>query len=283
MKRLIVLALALFASLPAAALELKLEGAVMQGALVIGRTAPNASVVQDGRSVRVGPDGRFMIAFGRDAASVSRLEVKAPDGESINRTLVVARRMWSLRRIDGLPPDQVTPPPDILARIQKENALVAEVRKRDTTDFGFPAKFVWPATGPISGVFGSQSILNGEGRAPHLGLDIAGPVGTPILSVADGTVTVAYDEMFLTGKTVVIDHGYGLNSSYLHMSELAVKVGDVVKQGQEIGKIGATGRVTGPHLHFGVNLFDIRLDPQLLLPDRPGVPPPAPVFGGGGS
>ena len=169
-----------------------------------------------------------------------------------------------------------------LARIRAENEVVAVARKPDTSDFGFPGGFVWPADGPISGVYGSQSILNGEPRAPHYGLDVAAPTSAPILAVADGTVTVAYDEMFLTGKTVLIDHGYGLNSSYLHMSRMLVKVGDKVKQGQRIGDVGSTGRVTGPHLHFGVNLFDIRLDPALLLPARPGTPPPAPVLGAPG-
>jgi hypothetical protein len=282
MKRFVLFAVLMVLGGPATALEVTFDGPFMQGALVIGRTAPGAMVVQDGRVVHVGPDGRFMLGFGRDAGPASKLEVALPGGDRLQRTLTVAARKWDIQRINGLPEDQVTPPPDLLARIRKENEVVAVARKPDTAEFGFPGKFVWPATGPISGVFGSQRILNGEPRAAHLGLDVAAPAGAPVLAVADGTVTVAYEDMFLTGKTVLIDHGYGLNSSYLHMSKLVVKVGDKVKQGQQIGRVGATGRVTGPHLHFGVNLFDIRLDPALLLPERAGVPPPAPVVGGKG-
>jgi murein DD-endopeptidase MepM/ murein hydrolase activator NlpD len=281
MIRWIAAAAVALASLPAAALDVKFDGPIMQGAMVLGRTQAGASVSQDGRAVRVDPEGRFLLGFGRDAGPSSRIEVKA-GGESITRNLAVARRQWDIRRLNGLPPEQVTPPPDLLARIRAENEVVAVARKPDTSDFGFPGGFVWPADGPISGVYGSQSILNGEPRAPHYGLDVAAPTSAPILAVADGTVTVAYDEMFLTGKTVLIDHGYGLNSSYLHMSRMLVKVGDKVKQGQRIGDVGSTGRVTGPHLHFGVNLFDIRLDPALLLPARPGTPPPAPVLGAPG-
>lgn len=279
MKFAIVVAILAALTGPADALDLEITGQPVQGGLLVGRTAPGAVVVQDGRVVRVAPDGAFMLGFNRDAGPESKIEVATPGGEKLTRVLAVARRQWDIQRINGLPEEQVTPSPDLLKRILAENQIVTVARKRDTSDFGFPGGLVWPATGPISGVFGSQRILNGEPRAYHNGLDVAAPLGDPVLAAAAGTVTVAYEDMFLTGKTVVIDHGYGLNTAYLHMSALAVHVGDQVKQGQMIGRIGATGRVTGPHLHFNVNLFDIRLDPALLLPPRAGTPPPAPVIG----
>jgi murein DD-endopeptidase MepM/ murein hydrolase activator NlpD len=234
---------------------------------VQGRVPPGTKVTLDGREVRVGADGDFLIGFGRDAKDAA-LGVTYTDGRTETRTLAVEKRNWQIQRVDGLPQQTVTPNEAELRRIRSEAALAIEARRIDSAEPLFRTGFVWPAVGPISGVYGSQRILNGEPRAPHYGVDIAVAPGTPVVATADGTVTLAYD-MLLSGKTLIVDHGYGLNSVYYHLSEIAVAPGTHVRQGEMIGKVGATGRATGPHLHWGMNLFDVRLDPALLVPPMP--------------
>ena len=253
---------------PARADDLMFMGNFVQGGLVQGRVAPGAKVTVDGRAMRVGPDGDFLVGFGRDSRDVT-LVVSYPDGRSQTRTLAVEKRSWQIQRVDGLPQQTVTPNEEELKRIRAEAALASEARKVDSAEPLFRTGFIWPATGPISGVYGSQRILNGEPRAPHFGVDIAAPPGTPVVATADGIVTLAYQDMLLSGKTLIIDHGYGLSSVYYHLSEIVVAPGARVRQGQTVGKVGATGRATGPHLHWGMNLFDIRLDPALLVPPMP--------------
>ena len=255
---------------PAAARELALDGNFVQGGLVFGHAAPGARVIFEGRAMRVSDTGEFLIGFGRDAGERATLVVVWPDGESETRNVPVAARRWDIQRIDGLPERQVTPPPEEMARIKAEATLIAAARARDTAAPFLRTGFVWPASGPVSGVYGSQRILNGEPRQPHYGLDIAAPPGAPVVAAADGIVALAHEGMFFTGKTLVLDHGFGLTSAYSHLSRIAVRIGQRVKQGQKVGEVGATGRVTGAHLDWRVNLFDIRLDPALLLPPRPG-------------
>jgi murein DD-endopeptidase MepM/ murein hydrolase activator NlpD len=257
--------------------EVSFDGQFVQGGLVHARTMPGASVTIDGRKLRLTPDGEFLIGFGRDASATATLVLTYPDGAQETRTLTVTPRQWDIQRIEGLPERQVTPPAADLARIREDQALVTAARTRDTPETLFRTGFVWPAMGPISGVYGSQRILNGQPRQPHYGLDIAAPTGTPIVAPADGIVSMSHD-MFFTGNTLALDHGYGLNSVYSHMSEIAVKPGERVTQGQMIGRVGATGRVTGAHLDWRVNLFDIRLDPALLVPPMPA---PNPTSAGG--
>jgi murein DD-endopeptidase MepM/ murein hydrolase activator NlpD len=156
-----------------------------------------------------------------------------------------------------------------MTRIKAELHKVHGVRKIDSGQLAFESVLEWPVTGPISGVYGSQRILNGEPRQPHYGVDIAGPVGTPVSAPADGVVTLAEPDLYLTGGTLVIDHGLHLSSTFLHLSALGVKVGARVRQGEEVGRIGATGRVTGAHLHWGMNWRDARIDPELVVPPMP--------------
>ena len=264
----ILLAPNLLAGSPARA-EISLDGHFVQGGLVYGRTAPGSTVVLDGRPLHVTPDGEFLLGFGRDAAPSSRLAVRYPDGKSEERTLAVVAREWQIQRVDGLPERAVTPRPEDLERIKRDAAEIAAARARDTALTLFRSGFAWPVTGPISGVYGSQRILNGQPRQPHFGVDIAAPAGTPVVAAADGIVSLVDENMFFTGKTLLIDHGYGLSSTYLHLSAIAVKDGQRVKQGQVVGRVGATGRVTGAHLDWRVNLFAIRLDPALLVPPMP--------------
>jgi murein DD-endopeptidase MepM/ murein hydrolase activator NlpD len=242
---------------------LSLEGAFTQGGLVRGKTEAGATVTLDGRAVRVAPDGSFVLGFGREAPAEATLDVAFPDGSREHRTLAVAARQYDVQRIDGLPPQQVTPDAAMEERIKREAALIAASRKADSDLIFFEAPLRWPALGPISGVYGSQRILNGEPRAPHMGVDIAAPRGTPVVAAAAGTVTLAEHDLFFTGGTVIIDHGYGLATTYQHMDRVDVAVGQHVEAGTPIGTVGATGRVTGPHLHWSLNWYDVRLDPAL--------------------
>jgi hypothetical protein len=255
--------LAALGLMPVAAHALDLVGKFVAGGLVLGTTTPGATATLDGRTLPVSPEGRFVFGFGRDATA-ALLRVTLPDGSDEERRLAVAKREWDIQRVDGVPQNTVTPDPAELARIKREAAAIRALRQTASAEADFITPMIWPAHGPISGVYGSQRILNGEPRAPHMGVDIAAPAGTPVVAAAGGTVRLA-ETLFLTGNTILIDHGYGLETSYAHLSRLDVKPGQHVRQGEEIGLVGATGRVTGPHLHWGMEWFDVRLDPQLVV------------------
>lgn len=250
---------------PLAAHEIRLDGPLIQGGLVIGTTEPDALVRFDGQAIRVSAEGVFLIGFGRDETGPMTLEVRHADGDVTTRRLVIDARQYNLQRIDGLPAKMVTPDPESLARIQREGAWIAAVRAKDSPEPLFAGGFVWPARGPISGVYGSQRILNGEPRRPHFGVDVAAPEGSPVTAPADGLVALAENDLYYTGGTVMLDHGHGLTSVYSHMKTLTVTLGQRVSQGDIIGRVGATGRVTGAHLDWRVNLFKTRLDPALLV------------------
>jgi len=191
------------------------------------------------------------------------------DGTRIVRDLEVKQRTYRVQRVDGLPPRKVEPTEEDLARIRREVALIKRARARDDARTDFLSGFQWPLEGRITGVYGSQRILNGEPRRPHYGVDVAAPNGTPIVAPADGVVSLVHPDMFFSGGTLILDHGHGLTSTFAHLSALLVEEGDRVRAGEPVAKVGATGRVTGPHLHWGMNLFDRRLDPELLLPPMP--------------
>lgn len=254
-------------STPASALEL--IGNFTQGGLVIGQAEPGSRIELDGEAVVVSGDGHFLLGFGRNAEAKSALVVISPDGAQQTRALTVTARKYREQRINGLPKRKVTPAPDDLARIAADNKIIVATRAEITRRTYFKSGFTWPVKGPISGVFGSMRILNGKPKNPHNGVDVAASQGTVIVAPADGVVTVSHPSMFYTGKTVMLDHGFGLTSVYAHMSAILVKQGDVVAQGTPIGKIGKTGRVTGPHLHWGVTLKKTHLDPQLLTGPMP--------------
>ena len=232
---------------------------------MFGSCAPGCQVTLDGKDILVSPEGRFVIGFDRDETGERRLEVTGHDGSAQARTLAVATREYDIERVDGLPPQTVTPDPEALERIRQEAAMVASARARRDARADYGAGFAWPASGRISGVYGSQRILNGEPRRPHYGLDIAAPTGTPVRAPADGVITLAYGDMYFSGGTIVLDHGQGLSSSFLHLSRVLVEAGATVRQGDLIGEIGATGRASGPHLDWRMNWLDRRVDPQLLL------------------
>lgn len=264
--------LLLCCSFPAVVLagDARLEGHLVQGGVLIGKTEPGSTLRLDGEPVMVSPRGDFVIGFGRDARPAHRLSIRYPDGRHEIRSLRVAPRKYRIQRIDGLPPRKVMPrSKQDLARIRSDIAKVRKARARRDPRLDFLGGFQWPVIGPITGVYGSQRILNGKPRRPHYGVDIARPVGTPVRAPAAGIVTLAEPDMFFSGGTVIVDHGHGLSSSFLHMRKVLVKVGQRVEQGDVIGELGATGRATGPHLDWRMNWRNQRVDPQLLAGPMP--------------
>jgi len=247
-----------------------LSGDFVQGGVVFGKTQPGSRVYQDGQALRLSDGGDFLLGFTRDAPASSQLRIRLQDGRQIDKTFAVAAREYQIQRIDGLPQRKVTPrSPEDLARIRRESAAVGKARRRDDNRQDFLAGFVWPLLGPITGVYGSQRVLNGQPRRPHFGVDVAAPVGTPVRAPAAGVVTLAEPDLFFSGGTLIVDHGHRLTSSFLHLHKLHVAVGDRVEQGDLIAEVGATGRVTGAHLDWRMNLRDLRVDPQLLVPPMP--------------
>ena len=230
-----------------------------QGGLVVGRAAPGTRLALDGRALRVSSAGDYAFGFGRDHGESAVLTTNGRE-----ERLAIARRQWSVQSISGLPPAQVTPDAAALARINAEREQLGRARATDSALTGFTESFARPAEGRISGVFGSQRVLNGQPRQPHFGFDIAAPVGSPLLAAASGRVTLSAS-FFFFGDLLVIDHGHGINTLYAHLSRRDVAEGDVVTRGQRIGATGATGRVTGPHLHFSLSWFQVWLDPQPVL------------------
>ena len=267
--------LALWLLLLGTAQAFELKGEIAQGALVMGQAAPGSKITLDNRAVPVAADGKFAIGFGRDAAATAQLVVVDPGGATERRTLNVVKRSFPEQRVDGLPPAMVSPPPEVMERIKREIDKINALRRIITPLPDFAMAWQWPAQGPITGVYGSRRVLNGKVDATHYGLDIGAPAGSPIVAPAAGTVVLAED-LYFTGLTAIVDHGLGVNSTYAHMSAMDVTVGQKVHPGQKIGLIGMTGRATGPHLHWGLNWFEVRLDPALLMGPMPLPPAPAP-------
>ena len=259
-----------------------LPTSVPQGALVRAKVSPGSqvSLLRAGSSaqplaLRVGPQGDIVFGVGRDEIGPMQLSLTIPGHAPSRRSLAVARRVWKIERVQGVPESTVNPPAEIAARIAREQAEVAAARQRDDDRDDFAGKFLLPLEGRVSGVYGSQRVYNGTAKSPHSGLDIAAGQGTPVHAPAGGLVSFAKPDLYLTGGTVLLDHGHGVSSSFLHLSRIDVAVGDRVEQGQVIGLVGATGRATGPHMHWGMNWFDVRVDPQLVLAARAAAVPEA--------
>ena len=249
-------------SLRAVSARVSLPAETKQGALIVGRTEPGASVTLDLKRLSVSQDGHFAFGFPYDRKLPSKIVARFADGVVETRDVVPGIRMYEIQRINGLPEDYVSPPPDILERIKREAELNASKRALDHDFPWFADAFDWPARGIISSVYGSQRILNGEPQTPHLGVDIAGPTGTPITAPADAIVSITADQ-YLNGGFTMLDHGHGISTLYLHQSRRLVKEGDKVSRGQAIGEIGQTGRATGPNLHWAMFWFQVGLDPSL--------------------
>ncbi|MEQ8602977.1 MAG: M23 family metallopeptidase [Marivibrio sp.] len=251
-----------------------LQTDLQEGGYAIGRIAPGGAVEFAGRAAPVAPDGRFVIGFHRDSPARVVVRATGPDGARMEQTLSLAQRDYDIQRIDGLPENKVTPPEETLQRIRDEAAAVRAARERGSLEIGFDSGWIWPVRGRITGVFGAQRILNGHPRQPHYGVDIAAPTGTPVVAPADGVVSFAHPDLYYSGATLMIDHGLGLASTFLHLDDIAVREGEKVRQGRTIGRVGSSGRSTGPHLDWRINWFDARLDAALFVP-------PMPATGGG--
>ena len=248
-----------------------LSGEARQGGLLWGQVTTDANVALDDTPVPLMPDGGFVLGLGRDAPPAQTLVVEGAN--LCVQTIAVEQREYRIQRVEGVPQKTVTPPDDVLARIAEERARVraAKAQRIPRPDWllAVRAGLDWPAEGRISGVYGSQRFYNGTPGSPHYGVDVAVPTGHPVLAPGPGVITLAEPDLFYSGGTVILDHGYGLSSSFLHMSKLHVTVGDEVQPGDLIGEVGATGRATGPHLDWRMSWLDQRIDPQLLVPAMP--------------
>ena len=237
------------------------EGKFIQGSFILGKTEPGSEVFIDKKKVKVTPDGYFVFGLGRDRKNDVVI--------TINKKKIVKKvykRKYNIQRIDGLEEKKVTPPEEVYERIKRENGWIGEVRAINSDLTFFTKKFIVPVENAIiSGVYGSQRILNGKPKWPHYGLDFAADEGTEIKAMLNGTVTLAEPDLFYTGGTLIFDHGHGISTLYMHMKEILVKKGQEVKQGDIIGTVGSTGRATGAHLDVRLNWFQIRLDPATAL------------------
>ena len=247
---------------------LSITGIWEQGALLKGRVRPRSHIEFLGNPVYVSDNGEFIIGLGRDAPAQVEVVVTDPAGKKQVHAFQVVQRHYNIQRVEGVEEKYVTPSAEDLLRIEKDNQMLSEARRLRDARADFNQGFIWPVLGPITGVYGSQRFFNGEPKQPHYGLDISAPVGTPVKAPAGGKVTLAQD-LYYSGWTLLIDHGQGLSSAFLHLSKVLVKEGDYVKQGDVIALVGATGRVTAAHLDWRMNWLDQRLDVQLLLPSAP--------------
>lgn len=259
-----------------APVELKLDGELTQGALVRGKVAPGTRLQLDGKPVRVAPNGSFAIGFDRDAKATAKLVEIDPAGKRREHALRIVSRSYDIQRVTGVPQRTVTPPKEQLERIRREAAMVERARAIDSDRMDFASSFRWPLVGRISGVYGSQRYYNGEPGRPHFGVDVAAPTGTPVVAPADAVVTLAQPDLFFSGGTLIMDHGYGVSSTFIHLSRVLVKEGQAVKAGQVVAQVGATGRASGPHLDWRINWFNVRIDPQQVVGPMPTAAAPKP-------
>ncbi len=241
------------------------KGSFKQGSFILGKTKPNSEVKIDDKKIRVSRDGYFAFGLDRDRENNVIIAIKE-NGKTKIIEKKVLKRKYKIQRIDGLPPKQVTPPPEVYEKIKKDNILIGKARSVNTAYDYFKNKFIYPIDKYIiTGVYGSQRILNGKPRRPHYGIDFHAPEGTAVKAMMDGEVTLAENNMYFTGGTIIFDHGHGISTLYMHMKDINVKVGQKIKQGQVVGTLGQSGRATGPHLDIRLNWFGIKLDPATIL------------------
>ncbi|HKY92691.1 MAG TPA: M23 family metallopeptidase [Nevskiaceae bacterium] len=246
-----------------------ITGQWRQGALLVGTVAPGSTVRFGDRVLQVSGEGRFALGLAYDAPPAAALEVQPPGGAPVRYEYAVAQRTYDSQPISGLPKEMVEPPPQVQARIELDQQRVSEARAFDSALTDFAGGFRWPVSAEITGIYGSARVLNGIPKQPHFGIDLAAPEGTPVRAAAGGIARLARTDLYYTGGTIILDHGHGVTTTYLHLSSVQVKQGQAVHAGDIIGKVGHTGRATGPHLCWRANWFDVRLDASLLLQAEP--------------
>ena len=246
----------------------KFVGTFQQGGLVLGQLAEGETVSYKGKSLKINNKNQFLLGFGRNEPSEVEITVHDQLGER-NIILNIAARDYAIQKIEGVPQKTVNPSKEHLNRIQQDAASVRKARRLISNQDDFTAGFIEPSSGPITGVYGSQRFYNGVPKSPHYGIDYAAPIGTPVIAPAGGIITLVHNDMFYSGGTLILDHGHGLSSTFLHLSQILVTQGQRVTPGMVIAKIGASGRATGPHLDWRMNWLDQRIDPQLVLQTLP--------------
>ena len=254
----------IFCFIPTHSIAIEFTGKFLQGHFIIGKTDPTAKIIIDKKQVKVSEDGFFVFGLDRDRKFDLTI-TKIIDGKKDKIIKKVLKRKYNIQRIDGLEESKVTPPESVYKRIKEENNKIGEARAINSDLPFFKNQFIMPVEGIISGVYGSQRILNGKPKWPHYGIDIAAKQGTMIKSSGSGIVTMAEDDLYYTGGTIIMDHGHGISTIYSHLENVMVSVGDKINQGDIIGTVGSTGRSTGPHLDFRVNWFQTRLDPMSVI------------------
>ena len=267
LRALILTVFMLGSAAPVEALEI-IRGKAIQGGLVIISVADGSSLTANNTPLMISPGGLAAIGFHRDETDSITLEETAPDGKIMTLTLTPEVRQYKEQRINGLPGKMVTPPEAVMARISRDSQNVKDARAHASPLDAFSKQMDWPTRGIITGVYGSRRILNGQPRAPHYGIDIAALKGTPVIAPQDGIITMV-DDLYFTGWTIIMDHGHGLSSTFLHLDQTAVEEGQTVKRGEALGTVGSSGRSTGPHLDWRINLFEKRLDPMLVAGPMP--------------
>ena len=255
----------LTALLPSENKALELCGKAAQGEILKGYAPGAQKILFDDREYMLSPSGNFLLAFGRDEAASKKLTVVESNGNIKDYPLNIAATKWDIQDIKGIPQKKVTPSAADQKEISRERSDLKKALAEGLNKNYWEKGFIMPVKGRISGHFGGQRIMNGKKMNPHQGTDIAAPEGTPVKAASNGIIRLSGGNYFYSGNTIVIDHGHRLFTIYAHLKETSVKPGDYVKQGQIIGKVGKTGRVTGPHLHWGASLNGIRFTPESLL------------------
>jgi murein DD-endopeptidase MepM/ murein hydrolase activator NlpD len=245
--------------------QIELTGTMTQGAMIIGKTQAGAKVFLDDKPLMVSESGDFVFGFGRNDKPNHKIKVVNANGKVETQSIKLSKREYKVENIKGIKKQYVSPPKEVTARIMSDIKLVGKARSVLTERLDFLGEIKIPVKGRISGVYGSQRVLNGVPKNPHYGLDIAAPTGTKVLSPLNGKVVLVHNDMYYTGGTLIVEHGFGITSTFIHLSKVLVKEGDTIKQGDVIAEVGATGRVTGPHLDWRMNWKKVRLDPQLLV------------------
>lgn len=255
----------LFLNNALASASVNLSGEIKQGGLIVGKTSPNSIVTLNNKPLTVSAQGDYVFGFSRDDEQSYTLVVTDHDGSKTSKILTPSKREYKLQRIEGIKKSIMEPDPKAVARSQLDSKQIKEARQVSSDLTSFSQGFIPPIEGTITGVYGSQRIYNGVPKRPHFGLDYAGKIGDPVKTPAAGKVLLWVPDMFYSGGTMIIDHGQGVSSTFLHLSHSFVKSGDIVKQGDIVASVGNSGRVTGPHLDWRINWFDVKIDPALVL------------------